>query len=82
MEHSEEIPNVKCLESSSPSWTRSVLSYDQAINWAKAKVLVYSDSVQCLGEMNDSKDAIIRWEGRVEGLQMYLSCQEAVGIDG
>ena len=37
LEHSEEILNVKPLESSSPSWTRSVLSYDHAIKWAKAK---------------------------------------------
>ena len=44
MEHSEEILNVKFLESSSPSWTRSVLSHGQAIKWAKAKVCVYADS--------------------------------------
>ena len=31
LEHSEEILNVKTLESSSPSWMRSVLSQDQAI---------------------------------------------------
>ena len=45
LEHSEEILNVKPLESSSPAWTRSMLSHDQAIKWTKAKVRVYSDSV-------------------------------------
>ena len=65
LKHSEEILNVKPLESSSPSWTRSVLSHDQAIKWTKATVRVYSDSVLCLGQMNESKEAIkngkIKW---------------------
>ena len=37
LEYSEEILIVKTLESSSPSWTRSGLSHDQAIKWTKAK---------------------------------------------
>ena len=62
MEHSEEILNVNWLEISSPSWTRSVFSHDQAIKWTKAKVFLCADSVQCLGQMNDSKEAIARWK--------------------
>ena len=62
--------------------TRSVLSHDQAIKWAKAKVCVYADSVQCLGQMKDSNEAKARWEGQVEGLMLYPSYQEGVGIDG
>ena len=50
MEHPEEILNVKCMEYSSRSWARSVLSSDQAIKWAKAKVCVHADSVQCVGQ--------------------------------
>ena len=49
MEHLEEILNVNTVESASPSWTRSVLSHDQVIQWTKAKVRDYSDSVLCLG---------------------------------
>ena len=45
MEHSEEILHVKCLEYSSPSWARAVLSHDQTIKWAKAEVCVCADSV-------------------------------------
>ena len=82
MEHSEELLNVKYLESSSHSWTRSVLSHDQAIKWATAKVCFYADSVSCLGQMNEGKEAIARWEGQVEEVMMYPSYQEAVGIDG
>ena len=37
MEHSEEILNVHTIHRSSPSWTRSVLSHDQVIQWTKAK---------------------------------------------
>ena len=37
LEHSEEILNVKPVESSSPSWTRSEMSHDQAIKWTKSK---------------------------------------------
>ena len=65
MEHSEEFLNVKCLEYSSPSWARSVLANDQAIKWAKPKVLVYADSVLCLGQMRDTQGAIdgkVNWK--------------------
>ena len=47
-DHQGEILNVKFVESTDPSLTRSTLSHDQAIKWMKAKVLVYSDSVLCL----------------------------------
>ena len=82
MEHSGEILNVKCLEYSSPSWARAVLSHDQAIKWAEAKVCVYADSVPCVGQMKDSPGAIERWRGQLEGLRLYSSYQDAVGIDG
>ena len=80
-EHSEEILNVKCLEYSSPSWARSGSANDQALDWAKAKVCVYADSVFCVGQMKDTPDAIERWKGQVEGLRLYSSYQDAVGID-
>ena len=66
LEHSEEILNVNTIENTSTSWTRSVLYHDQVIQWTNAKVRVYSDSVQCVGQMNESKEAITRWEGQVE----------------
>ena len=81
LEHSEEILNVKTIESASFSWTRSVLSHDEVIQWAKAKVRVYSDSVLCLGKVIESSDAIVRWEGQVEEFKMSLSYKELLGID-
>ena len=68
--------NVKLLESSSPVWTRSVFVSLQAIKWTKAKVRVYSASVLCVGQMNESKEAISRWEGQAEELKMYLFYKE------
>ena len=83
MEHSGEVLNLPWLERSSPSWAaRSVLSHDQTIKWAKAQVFVCADSVLCLGQMNESKEAIERWKGQVEGLRLYSCYQDAVGIDG
>ena len=70
---SEEILNVKWLESSSPSWTRSVLSHDQALKWAKAKVFVYSDSVLCLGMMHESKDGPLPTKKQWESMEKQLN---------
>ena len=44
-EHSGEILNLRSLEYSSPSRTRSTLVNDEAVKWAKAKAGVYADSV-------------------------------------
>ena len=50
--------NVKCLEYSSPFWARSGLANDQAIKWARVEVCVYTDSVLCVGQMNDTPEAV------------------------
>ena len=42
LEHSEEILNVNTIHSTSPSWTRSVLSHDQVTQRTKAEVRVCS----------------------------------------
>ena len=81
LEHSEEILNVNTIESASPSWTRSALSHDQVIPWTKTKVRVYSDSVLCLGKMNDSKVAIARLKGQVRDFKMFPCFKELLGID-
>ena len=82
LEHSEEILNVHTIESTLPSWTRSITSHDQVIQWTKAKVRVYSDSVLCLEKMYDNRDAIFRCEGQVEEFKMSVSYKELIGNDG
>ena len=58
------------------------MSHDQVIQWTKAKGCVHSDSVLCLGKMNESKNAILRCEGHVEEFQMSPSYRELQGISG
>ena len=77
----KKIVNVRCLEYSSPTWVRSVLPNDQAIKCAKAKVCVYADCVQCVGQMKDTPEAVERCKGQVEGLKLYSSYQDAMVID-
>ena len=72
MEHSEEILNVDTIDS-------APLSHDQVIQWTKAKVRGYSDSVQCLGRITDSKDAITTWEGQVEEFKLSSLLQRITG---
>ena len=66
-------------DSASPSWTRSVLSHDQVVQWTKAKVRGFSDFVLCLGRMTDSNDAITTWEGQVEEFKMSYLLQRIAG---
>ena len=56
-EHPEKILNVRNLEDSSPSWTRSVLVNDQAVKLAKEKVCFYAFSVLCVGRMESVPEA-------------------------
>ena len=52
------------------------------IQWTRAKVFLYSDSVLCRVKMNDGKGEIERWEGQVEEFKMSASYEELTGIDG
>ena len=58
------------------------ISHDQVTKWAKAKVLVYSDSVLCLGKIQDRSEANRRWEGQVTEFRLSTSYGELLGIDG
>ena len=50
LEHSEESLSVNTIHSPSPSWTSSVLSHDQVIQWTKVEVLAYSEFRTVSGE--------------------------------
>ena len=78
LEHSEEILIMNTIDSASAWWLRSVLSHDQVIQWT-GKLRVYSDSLLCLGKMNDRKDAITRWEGQVEEFKNVSFLQGIAG---
>ena len=53
-----EIRNLKCLDCEAPSWTISTLLNDQAVQLAKAKAYVYTDTVLCLGKIHTTGEAI------------------------
>ena len=55
LEHEAEMLNVSPNDWTAPSWTRYTLTHDQVMKWTKAKVHVYSDSVLCLGRMQEQK---------------------------
>ena len=67
------------IESTSLSWTRSLLSHDEVIQWTKAKVRVYSDSVLCLEKMSHNAEAITRWNSQVEEFKMSAPLKRIVG---
>ena len=80
-DHCEEILVVNTIANTNPSWTRSLLSHDQVIMRTKAKVLVYSNSVLCLGKMLDHSEANQRWQGHVADFQLFCSYAELLRTD-
>ena len=66
LDHQAEILNVSPIDWTAPSWTRSALTRDQVITWTKAKVHVCSDSVLCLGTMQEHSAANQRWKNQLE----------------
>ena len=58
----------------------SILDEISNISWSSDQMgegkSVNADSVFCVGQMNESEEAITRWEGQVQEFKMYLSYQE------
>ena len=80
--HQMVILNAETIEWTSLSWTRSTLSHDQVIKWAKARVRVFSDSVQCLKKMSGQLEAESKWEDQVKEFQQSDSYRELFGVAG
>ena len=65
-EQSDEIYGVKTINWEDSSWKYLSLSGDeQVISLLHTKVYVYSDSVLCLGKMNENPQSNIEWEDRL-----------------
>ena len=71
-----EIKNLFPKDSANPSWESSTLPIDQAIEWTKARVYVYSDPVLCMYKTLDPEDAYKRRKGQVSTLQMFHPFRE------
>ena len=52
------------------------------INWTKAKVHVYSDSVSCLGKMYEHTEAHVIWEDELQDFQQSNEHRKLFGTDG
>ena len=65
-----------------PSWTGSTLLHDQVIKWTKSKVHVYTDSVLCLGKMQDHSGAKQKCTAQFEKFQQSNSFRAWLRIDG
>ena len=79
--HSEEILNVNTIV----HLPHGRDPYCLTIKWSsgqKQKYVFTQIPYDAWGKMNDSKDAIRRWEGQVEEFKMSHSYKELLGIDG
>ena len=55
-EGNSEIKNVCTADVASSLWEKTVLLKEQASKWTKARVVVYSDSVLCLGKQHGPQE--------------------------
>ena len=60
----------------------TVLGEISIISWSSDQMCKGKSACLCVGQMNESKEAIKRWEGQVEEFKMYPSYEELFGIDG
>ena len=66
-EQSDEIYGVKTINWEDSSWKYlSLIGDEQVISLQRTKVYVFSDSVLCLGKMNENPRSNISWEERLE----------------
>ena len=82
-EQSDEICGVKTInwESSSLKYL-SLIGDEQIINLQRTKVYVFSDSVLCLGKMNENPQSNMAWEDRLTWFKSSLEYRTLDRIDG
>ena len=65
-EQSEEIYGMSTINWEHSSWKYlSLIGHEQVISLSHTKVCVFSDSVLCLGRMNENPQSNIAWEDRL-----------------
>ena len=78
-EQSDEIYGVKTINWEDSSWKYlSLIGDEQVISLLHTKVYVFSDSVLCLGKMNEKPQSNTAWEDR---LAWFKSSQEYRALD-
>ena len=60
----------------------SLIGDERVIYFQSSKVYVFSDSVLCLGKMNQKTDSNEAWKKRIEGITSSQSYRDFDGISG
>ena len=82
-EHSDEIYGVKTINWEDSSWKHlSLIGDEQVISLQHTKVYVFSDSVLCLGKMNENPQSNIAWEDRLTWFKSSPEYRALYRIDG
>ena len=79
----DEIYGVKTIDWENSSWKYlSLIGDEQVISLQRTKVYVFSDSVLCLGKMNENLRSNIAWEQRLEWFKSSPEYRTLDRIDG
>ena len=82
-EQSDEIYGVKTMNLENCSWKYlSLIGDEQVISFQRTKVWVFSDSVLCLGKMNENPRANTTWEERLAWFKSSSEYRTLDRIDG
>ena len=82
-EQSDEIYGVKTINWEISSWKYlSLIGDEQVISLQRTKVYVFSDSVLCLGKMNENPQSNMAWEDRLTWFKSSPEYRTLDRIDG
>ena len=82
-EQSGEIYGVKTINWGNSSWKYlSLIGDEEVINLQHTKVYVFSDSVLCLGKVNETPQSNIAWDDRLTWFKSSPACMTLDRIDG
>ena len=82
-EQSDEIYGVNTINWEDSSWKHlSLFGDEEVISLSHAKVYVFSDSVLCLGEVNENPKSNIAWEDRLKWFKSSPEYRALDRIDG
>ena len=80
---SAEIYGVNTINWDGSSWKHlSLIGDEQVISLLHTKVYVFSDSVLCLGKMNENPQSNYAWEDRLTWFKSSSECRTLDRIDG
>ena len=82
-EQSDEINGLKTINWENSSWKYlSMIGDEQVMSVQRTKVYVFSDSVLCLGKINENPQSNIAWEDRLTWFRSSPEYRTLDRIDG